>query len=126
MRWHILKTLLQKEALRHATNRGGLALAGLLIAASLLAAALNPAGDKSSSLVGGVRFALAAVFIVFWCRWEGAPLSVRRGQWTPIVISGALLFLQIVTFNLGTERSTASPCAGAAGIPSRPRGPTPI
>jgi drug/metabolite transporter (DMT)-like permease len=33
---------------------------------------------------------------------------VRRGQWTPIVISGALLFLQIVTFNLGTERSTAS------------------
>src|SRR5829696_247432 len=56
MRWHILKTLLHKEALRHATNRGGLALAGLLVTASLLLAALNPAGEKSSSsLVGGVH-----------------------------------------------------------------------
>src|SRR5262245_35126745 len=55
MRWHILKTLRHKEALRHATNRGGLALAGLLVTASLLLAALNPAGEKSSSLVGGLH-----------------------------------------------------------------------
>ena len=57
MRWRILKTLLQKEALRHATNRGGLALAGLLITASLLLAALNPAAedDKPAMLVGGVH-----------------------------------------------------------------------
>src|SRR3954447_12754394 len=56
MRWHILKTLLHKEALRHATNRGGLALAGLLVTASLLLAALNPAGehDKPATLVGGI------------------------------------------------------------------------
>jgi hypothetical protein len=57
MRWHILKTLLHKEALRHATNRGGLALAGLLITASLLLAALNPAAgeDKPATLVGGIH-----------------------------------------------------------------------
>lgn len=57
MRWHILKTLLHKEALRHATNRGGLALAGLLVTASLLLAALNPAAgeDTSASLVGGIH-----------------------------------------------------------------------
>jgi hypothetical protein len=57
MRWRILKTLLHKEALRHATNRGGLALAGLLITASLLLAALNPAAedDKPGFLVGGVH-----------------------------------------------------------------------
>src|SRR6476661_1711819 len=57
MRWHILRTLLHKEALRHATNRGGLALAGLLITASLLLAALNPAADqdKPATLVGGVH-----------------------------------------------------------------------
>ncbi len=57
MRWHILRTLLHKEALRHATNRGGLALAGLLVTASLLLAALNPAGDedKSASLIGGIH-----------------------------------------------------------------------
>src|SRR5215475_1669739 len=57
MRWHILKTLLHKEALRHATNRGGLALAGLLVTASLLLAALNPAAepDKPATLVGGIH-----------------------------------------------------------------------
>ena len=57
MRWHILKTLLHKEALRHATNRGGLALAGLLVTASLLLAALNPAAepDRPATLVGGIH-----------------------------------------------------------------------
>lgn len=57
MRWRILKTLLQKEALRHATNRGGLVLAALLVTASLLLAALNPAADqdKPSTLIGGVH-----------------------------------------------------------------------
>jgi hypothetical protein len=57
MRWRILKTLLHKEALRHATNRGGLALAGLLVTASLLLAALNPAAedDKPAMLVGGIH-----------------------------------------------------------------------
>ncbi|HEX3151302.1 MAG TPA: ABC transporter permease [Gemmataceae bacterium] len=60
MRWHILKTLLHKEALRHATNRGGLALAGLLVTASLLLAALNPAAeqDRPATLVGGVHHCL--------------------------------------------------------------------
>jgi hypothetical protein len=57
MRWRILKTLLHKEALRHATNRGGLALAGLLVTASLLLAALNPAAekDKPATIVGGIH-----------------------------------------------------------------------
>jgi hypothetical protein len=60
MRWRILKTLLLKEALRHATNRGGLALAGLLVTASLLLAALNPAAeqDKPATLVGGIHHCL--------------------------------------------------------------------
>lgn len=57
MRWRILRTLLHKEALRHATNRGGLALAGLLVTASLLLAALNPAADddRPATLIGGVH-----------------------------------------------------------------------
>lgn len=57
MRWRILRTLLHKEALRHSTNRGGLALAGLLVTASLLLAALNPAAeeDKPATLVGGIH-----------------------------------------------------------------------
>ena len=55
MRWHILKTLLHKEILRHATNRGGLMLAGLLVTASLVLAALNPAGEKGAQLIGGTH-----------------------------------------------------------------------
>jgi hypothetical protein len=60
MRWHILQTLLHKEALRHATNRGGLALAGLLVTASLLLAALNPAAeqDRPATLIGGIHHCL--------------------------------------------------------------------
>lgn len=57
MRWRILKTLVHKETLRHATNRGGLVLAGLLITASLLLAALNPAGDQDrpATLAGRIH-----------------------------------------------------------------------
>jgi hypothetical protein len=55
MRWYILKTLLHKEALRHASNRGGLLLAALLVTASLVMAAFNPIGDTSATLMGGVH-----------------------------------------------------------------------
>src|SRR6516225_4833458 len=55
MRWYILKTLLYKEALRHATNRGGLMLAGLLVAAALVLSLMNPSGDRSTRLIGGIH-----------------------------------------------------------------------
>ena len=58
--------------------------------------------------VGGIRFALAAVFMLAWCRFERAPLWPAHGQWRPSLIAGVLLFLQITTFNIGIERSTAS------------------
>lgn len=57
-RLRILKVLLVKEALRHATNRGGLALAALLVTASLLLATLNPAAkdqDQAAPIIGGVH-----------------------------------------------------------------------
>ena len=55
MRWYILKTLLYKEALRHATNRGGLMLAGLLVTASLVLSVMNPAGEQAQGLIGGIH-----------------------------------------------------------------------
>jgi hypothetical protein len=36
LRWHVLRTLLHKEVLRHLANRGGIVLVLLLIVASLL------------------------------------------------------------------------------------------
>lgn len=58
--------------------------------------------------VGGIRFALAALFMVAWCRFERCPLWPDTGQWRPSIIAGALLFLQVGAFNVGIERSTAS------------------
>src|SRR5262245_6197323 len=51
LRWHILKTLLHKEVLRHLANRGVIALVLLLIVASLL---LSLTGGEEA--VGGGGF----------------------------------------------------------------------
>lgn len=57
MRLYILRALVAKEARRHLANRGGLALAGLLVVAALLLTLFKPAGDggvAGGELVGGV------------------------------------------------------------------------
>lgn len=67
MRPYILRALLMKEVRRHVANRGGLALAALLVVAALLLSVFNPqaggtappgtapAGDPGGGLVGGVH-----------------------------------------------------------------------
>lgn len=59
-------------------------------------------------LLGGLRFGLAAMFMVVWCRVEQTPLLLERGQWRFAWMMGLLLFLQIATFNVGTLRSSSS------------------
>lgn len=57
MRLYILRALLAKEVRRHLANRGGLALAGLLVVAALLLTIFKPAeagGVTGGELVGGV------------------------------------------------------------------------
>ena len=46
--------------------------------------------------VGGIRFGLAAVFMLAWCRFERAPLWPSAGQWQPSFLAGLLLFLHPV------------------------------
>jgi hypothetical protein len=46
VRWPIIRTLVVKEALRLAANRGALVLAALLVAAAGLLAAFDPAGER--------------------------------------------------------------------------------
>lgn len=58
--------------------------------------------------VSGVRFAMAAVFMLFWCRWQGSGIRLRPGQVTPSVILGLMLFAQIVLFTIGIHWSSAS------------------
>lgn len=62
----------------------------------------------SPVMVAALRFALGALFMVFWCRLEGSPLLPRVGQWGAVVTAGVLLFVQISLFNVGVAWSNAS------------------
>jgi hypothetical protein len=55
MRWYILRTLLKKECRRHLANRGGLAMAGLLVVASLLLSTFGKANPQTGNLGGGAQ-----------------------------------------------------------------------
>ncbi len=58
--------------------------------------------------VAGLRFALAAVFMLIWCRFERTELRLRAGQFVPPLIAGTLLFFQIGLFNIGVDWSNSS------------------
>ena len=64
--------------------------------------------DLPPIMVAALRFGMAAVFMLAWCRWEGAELRIRRGQLGPILIVSAMLFVQIAAFNWGVVRSNSS------------------
>src|SRR5207248_570275 len=55
MRWYILRTLLLKEVLRHAADRGGIFLALLLIGAALLLSLFGKDEAQGGPFIGGVR-----------------------------------------------------------------------
>jgi len=56
MRWYILRTLLRKEVNRQLANRGGIALAVLLVVAALLMTFFSSDGGQGGSLLGGVEY----------------------------------------------------------------------
>jgi hypothetical protein len=62
LRRHILRTLLYKELLSHLANRGGLALALLLVVAALLTSLFGKNSPQPGNLVGGVQ----RCFVDYW------------------------------------------------------------
>jgi hypothetical protein len=62
MRWHVLRTLLHKEALRHLANRGGIALILLLVVASMLLSFFGTGGGPGGGLDPGVRLC----YVDYW------------------------------------------------------------
>jgi drug/metabolite transporter (DMT)-like permease len=58
--------------------------------------------------VAGVRFAMAAAFMLVWCRWEGSRLAVPAGRRWLVLTGGGMLFFQIWFFNLGVAWSSSS------------------
>ncbi len=55
-----------------------------------------------------IRFVLAALFMLVWCRIEGTELRLRTGQTKPALIAGLLLFVQIGLFHWGIAESNSS------------------
>lgn len=58
--------------------------------------------------VSGLRFALAALFMCFWCPAEGSSRKLARGERKWILGGGFLLFFQITFFTMGIKESNAS------------------
>ena len=58
--------------------------------------------------VAAIRFGLAAVFMLAWCRFEGTRLKLEPGQSRIVLIAGVMLFAQIGLFNEGIARSNSS------------------
>jgi hypothetical protein len=84
MRWHILRTLLYKEVLRHLANRGGIALVLLLVVASMLLSFFG-SGEAGGGLTPGVQ----RCYVDYW---EKSPLLAHLRQNVPAELAPHLVF----------------------------------
>src|SRR5438067_1050092 len=102
MRWHILRTLLYKEYLRHLANRGGVVLVLLLVVASML---LSFFGQRDGS--AGFSAGVQRCYIDYWesgplvqhLRWNVPPelaeqVQFRHASRAPKDANGTLFYAQ--------------------------------
>jgi hypothetical protein len=85
MRWHILRTLLHKELLRHLANRGGLALVLMLVVASML---LSLFGSNEGA-PGGLAPGMQRCYVDYW---EESPLLDHLRGRVPADLAAKVLF----------------------------------
>src|SRR5262245_14233233 len=85
LRWHILRTLLHKEALRHLANRGGLALILMLVVASMLLSFFRGGDTSAGGLTGGVQ----RCYVDYW---ETGPLVEHLRRHVPPELNGHVVF----------------------------------
>ncbi|HEY1186377.1 MAG TPA: ABC transporter permease [Gemmata sp.] len=90
MRWYILKALVRKEVARHLANRGGIALALLLVAAAVLLSVFAPREEAAAgtSMVGGVHHC----FVEFD---EATPLIKHLQANVPPELKGQVVFREL-------------------------------
>lgn len=74
----------------------------------------NPVATRYSTdalppiTVSGVRFFLATLVMIIWCRVERVSFRLRVEQIIPVVVAGFLLFAQISLFTIGTSLTSTS------------------
>lgn len=59
-------------------------------------------------ILGALRFATTMPVLWLWCRWEGSRLGLSRAGIVPTTVLGAMLFVQIWTFNVAIDLSSSS------------------
>lgn len=113
LRWSILRTLLHKEALRHLANRGGIALALLLVVAALLLSMFRRSDAPAESLLAGVQHC----FVDFW---EDGPWVRHLRAHVPVELRGQIQFRAAA--DASTLQGRIVYPAGAGAIQIRPIG----
>jgi len=119
MRLHILKPLLLKELRRHVANRGGIALAALLVVAALLLSVFNPTaadggGSAGGDLVGGVH----RCFLEFD---RETPFITKLKDRIPANLKGAVIPREVPADRLNRVVQY-EPGTGAIRVRERPAG----
>jgi ABC-2 type transporter len=114
MRWHILRALLHKEALRHLANRGGLVLFVLLIVAAML---LSFFGGKDGA--AGLTPSVKVCYVDYYD--EKIPFVVHLRNHVPPDLQEHIRFRRLDQAHTDSSgRILYEPTAG--GIQLRPRG----
>src|SRR5262245_13646400 len=125
MRWRIIKTLLHKELLRHLSNRGGLALAALLLGMALLMRAFG-GGDSLQSTFGQLR----GVRHCYVDYWEDGPWIEFLRNNVPDSLKNRIHFRNVVKEVQGPPDQLLTYPSGTGAIqirpPVRPGDPTRI
>jgi hypothetical protein len=117
MRWHVLRTLLQKEALRHLANRGGLGLALLLLALALLLSAFGVGAGGAGGLPAGVR-------VCYVDYAADGPLVEHLRRHVPADLAGRVEFRALAAVPTDAAGALVYP-PGAGAIQLRPVGGDP-
>lgn len=107
MRWYVLKTLLHKELLRLLNNRGGLAMAGVMVISAVLAAAFGDANFSTSMVTGKTQC------VVDYWQDDGWVAHLRQN--VPPELAGRITFR-----SLAGKKGTIGYPLGAVGIQMRP------
>jgi|SRR5579883_304692 len=119
MRWYILRALLQKEFARHLANRGGIALALLLVAAAVLLSVFAPheATAAGTSMVGGVHHCYVDYD-------KSNPLVEHLKANVPPELKGQVVFREVAPNRIGTllasPTGTGTIQVGYIGEPGKP------
>lgn len=115
MRWHVVRTLVHKEFLRNLSNRGGLALALLLVGMAALLAAFG--GNSSMQTTFGMSRGANRCYIDYW---DDSPWVEHLKRNVPESMRPSVHFRDIRREYAGREGTVISYPPDACAIQMRP------